>query len=372
MTVLARAKHTSIVTLCLAALAVCRPAAADTVSLMWDSNPDQVTGYAVYVGMQSGTYTQRYDVGNATAFAYPAATAGQRYCFAVAAYVTSTESPKSSEVCGFSNAPPSLTNPGERTGIVGQPATLQLVGTDPAGQALTYSATGLPTGLTVMASTGFVSGVGTTAGTYAVTATASDGVLSASQSFLWTMTAAPVLDTAPPTVTIAGPTTAASYETAVSSLALNGTSADNAGTTQVSWANDRGGSGVASGTTNWSVASIALQSGTNLITVQARDAAGNQGSDVIAVTYTPPAPVPTTSVVLGAQVTTTKTKRRVDLGWTQTPWTGVDVYRNGARITTTANDGAYTDSSCKRGRTYTYKICAPGSTVCSNSTTVYF
>jgi hypothetical protein len=41
----------------------------------------------------------------------------------------------------------------------------------------------------------------------------------------------------------------------------------------VSWSNDRGGSGVATGTTSWSVTGITLQSGANVITVTARDAA---------------------------------------------------------------------------------------------------
>ena len=40
-----------------------------------------------------------------------------------------------------------------------------------------------------------------------------------------------------------------------STLALSGTASDNVGVTQVSWANDRGGSGNASGTTSWSVSS---------------------------------------------------------------------------------------------------------------------
>ncbi|MBI2489924.1 MAG: carboxypeptidase regulatory-like domain-containing protein [Planctomycetes bacterium] len=59
------------------------------------------------------------------------------------------------------------------------------------------------------------------------------------------------------------------------------------------WSNDRGGSGTASGTTSWSVSGIALQSGTNVITVTARDAANNTGTDTITVIYTPPTGVVT-------------------------------------------------------------------------------
>ena len=59
------------------------------------------------------------------------------------------------------------------------------------------------------------------------------------------------------------------------------------GVTQVTWSNDRGGSGTASGTTSWSVSGIVLQSGDNVITVTARDAANNSGTDILTVTYTP-------------------------------------------------------------------------------------
>ena len=67
-------------------------------------------------------------------------------------------------------------------------------------------------------------------------------------------------------------------------MPLSGTASDNVGVTQVTWVNDRGGNGVVAGTTNWSVSSIPLVSGTNTITVQARDAAGNLANDVLSVT----------------------------------------------------------------------------------------
>jgi hypothetical protein len=72
----------------------------------------------------------------------------------------------------------------------------------------------------------------------------------------------------------------------VATLTLNGTAIDAVGVTQVTWTNDRGGSGTASGTTIWSIASMTLQTGTNVITVTARDATGNTGSAVLTVSYT--------------------------------------------------------------------------------------
>lgn len=283
----------------LLSLVAVRPAYADSLTLMWDPNAEQVSGYVVYVGIQSGSLTQRYDVGNTTSFTLANAVAGQRYCFAVSAYLDpSAEGPRSIEVCGYSNQFPTLTNPGNKTSTAGQSASLQLVGSDPDGQAVSYSASGLPPGLSIMSATGFISGTPTTAGTYSVTASVSDGVLSsAPQSFTWSVSSAPASDTSAPTVSIVGPTSASSYASSVSSVTLSGTAGDNVGVTAVTWISDRGGSGSAIGTTSWSVGAIGLQVGTNVISVTARDAAGNQGTDVLTVTYTAPdSTAPTVSI----------------------------------------------------------------------------
>ncbi|HEY1303763.1 MAG TPA: PA14 domain-containing protein [Vicinamibacterales bacterium] len=265
-------------------VAAAATAAADTINLAWDPNREStLQGYMVHVGTQSGTYTQHIDVGLNTSYGWPSAVAGQRYCFAVSAYVAGhLEGPKSNEVCGFSNAAPVLANPGGRSSVVGQPTSLQLQGSDPDGQAVTYTANGMPPGLSVMVGTGFISGTPTSAGTYSVTATVSDGVLQASQTFTWTITAA-AGDSTSPLVTITGPTSAATFTTTSSTLSLSGTASDNVGVTQVTWVNDRGGNGVGTGTTTWSIGGVTLAAGTNNITVTARDAAGNVGTDVIAV-----------------------------------------------------------------------------------------
>jgi predicted xylose isomerase-like sugar epimerase len=254
---------------------------------MWDPNPEpQVTGYVLYMGTQSGSLTQRYDMGNVTSYTVSNAVAGQLYCFAVSAYfVPTAEGPRSTQVCGYSNQFPTLANPGNQSSGTGQQVSLQLVGNDPDGLPVTYSATGLPAGVTLGANTGFIGGAATTVGTFSVTARVSDGVLlSAPQTFTWTVTTSPTVDTTPPSVTITGPTSNSSYSALSSTLTVSGTASDNVGVTAVTWTNDRGGSGTATGTTSWSVSSIALQTGTNIITIRARDAAGNQGTDVVTVT----------------------------------------------------------------------------------------
>jgi hypothetical protein len=100
--------------------------------------------------------------------------------------------------------------------------------------------------------------------------------------FTWTVTT-PV-DVIAPSLTITVPTSASSYTATASVLSLAGSASDNVSVTRVTWSNDRGGSGVATGATSWS-ATVALQIGTNVITVTARDAAGNSATDVLTVTY---------------------------------------------------------------------------------------
>ena len=68
--------------------------------------------------------------------------------------------------------------------------SLQLRGSDPDGTALTYSSSGLPPGLSLNSTSGLISGVASSAGSYRVTVTVSDGALSASRSFKWTVGAA--------------------------------------------------------------------------------------------------------------------------------------------------------------------------------------
>ncbi len=82
-----------------------------------------------------------------------------------------------------------VTNPGNQTGIVGTALTLQIHATDSApGQTLTYSATGLPAGLSINSSTGLISGTPTTSNGYNVTVTATDTTSASGQAaFTWTI-----------------------------------------------------------------------------------------------------------------------------------------------------------------------------------------
>jgi serine protease len=82
-----------------------------------------------------------------------------------------------------------VTNPGNQTGTVGTAVSLQMHATDSqSGQTFTWSATGLPAGLSINSSSGLISGTPTTAGTSSVTVTAKDTTnASGSASFSWTI-----------------------------------------------------------------------------------------------------------------------------------------------------------------------------------------
>lgn len=88
--------------------------------------------------------------------------------------------------CG-STGTVTVTNPGNKTGVVGTAIASFTLTASPAG-TYTWSATGLPPGVSINSSTGTVSGTPTTAGTYTVTATATGGGGSGSTSFTFTVT----------------------------------------------------------------------------------------------------------------------------------------------------------------------------------------
>ncbi len=92
---------------------------------------------------------------------------------------------------GGPNQPPVFsTNFGDRTDAEGAVINFDANATDPDGTTLTYSATGLPGGITINSATGVVSGTlnATSSGTYNTVITVSDGSLTDTDTFTWTVT----------------------------------------------------------------------------------------------------------------------------------------------------------------------------------------
>ncbi|WP_319523619.1 PKD domain-containing protein [uncultured Desulfosarcina sp.] len=84
-------------------------------------------------------------------------------------------------------------------------------------------------------------------------------------------------DTTAPVLTVTSP-----YSDSVTTswfyISMAGIASDDTGVVQVAWKNNRGGSGVATGTEQWTISRLRLSYGTNVITLTATDAAGNATS----------------------------------------------------------------------------------------------
>jgi mono/diheme cytochrome c family protein len=93
------------------------------------------------------------------------------------------------------NRLPVLNNPGNQSGYTGAAVTILLSASDADGDTLTYSASGLPAGVTIAAATGRITGTPTQAGNHSVSVSVNDGRASVSQVFTWTLT---VRDTSAP------------------------------------------------------------------------------------------------------------------------------------------------------------------------------
>jgi hypothetical protein len=95
----------------------------------------------------------------------------------------------------------------------------------------------------------------------------------------------PTQDLAPPTVNVFSPAqTGGSARTTDSKVVVTGNASDNVGVVSITWANSRGGSGVAFGTSSWATSPIDLSMGDNVITITATDAAGNVRTVSLTVT----------------------------------------------------------------------------------------
>jgi len=84
-----------------------------------------------------------------------------------------------------SSGAPSVTNPGAQSTALNTAVSLPISASDPNGDPLSYTATGLPTGLAINSSTGLIAGTATAVGTYQVAVNVSDGANITNITFVW-------------------------------------------------------------------------------------------------------------------------------------------------------------------------------------------
>jgi O-glycosyl hydrolase len=183
------------------------------------------------------------------------------------------------EIPASSTTPPgntvTVTNPGSQTGQAGTAASLQIKATDSAsGQTLTYSATGLPTGLSISSSTGLISGTPTTAGTYSVTVTVTDGTgAEGTASFTWVISNAGGSGS---TVTVTNPGNQTGTVGTAASLQINAT--DSASGQTLTYSATGLPTGLSISSSTGLISGTPTTAGTYSVTVTVTDGNGSKGT----------------------------------------------------------------------------------------------
>jgi hypothetical protein len=167
------------------------PALCADVQLAWDSVAT-ATGYKIYVGSASGTYTLTYNVGNVTTYTVTGLGPGTWY-FAATAYDATRESGYSNEVSTTIVAPPVvyppvITSSLTKAGTGGVSLSYQIAATNSPAM---YASSTLPTGLSLNTSTGTITGVPTYSGIYNITISATNSAGTGSATLVMTIRGAP-------------------------------------------------------------------------------------------------------------------------------------------------------------------------------------
>ena len=90
-------------------------------------------------------------------------------------------------------------------------------------------------------------------------------------------------DKTPPTIAVKSPATTI-FSTAAASARITGIASDNVSIAKITWTASGGRSGVADGTTSWSISDFALRVGDNRIVIRAYDQAGNSSWRSLTIT----------------------------------------------------------------------------------------
>jgi hypothetical protein len=164
-----------------------------------------------------------------------------------------------------------VANPGNKSNTSGSAiAALANTATDSSpGATLTWSATGLPNGLSINTATGSITGTPTVAGTYSVTLTATDNLgYAGSASFTWTIAG---------TVSVTNP--GAQSDAAGSAIAaLANTATDTSAATTITWSASGLPTGLSLNTVTGAITGTPTVAGTYAVALTATDNLGYSGS----------------------------------------------------------------------------------------------
>jgi len=201
------------------------------------------------------------------------------------------------------------------------------------------------------------------AGTHTIKATAVDsgGLTTVKQ-----VTVTVASSNTAPSVTISSPANGASFANGAT-VSFGGSASDTQDgslTSKLAWTSSLDGA-IGTGGAFTKV----LGAGTHTIKATVTDNGGMTTVKQISVTV---AAAASTGGTLKATGRKNKGSQTVDLSWSGMSGTSLDVYRNSTKWMT-PNDGAEVDALNKKGGgSYTYKVCAAGTTVCSNTASVTF
>ena len=178
-----------------------------------------------------------------------------------------------------------VTGPGNQTSTVGTAASLQIAASDSAsGQTLTYTATGLPAGLSLNTTTGLITGTPTTAGTSTVTATATDTTGATGQTtFTWTVKSS----TTGNTVTVTSPGNQGGTVGTATSLQIS--ASDSASGQTLGYTATGLPAGLSINSTSGLITGTPTTAGTSTVTVTATDTTGATGQATFTWTINPAA-----------------------------------------------------------------------------------
>jgi hypothetical protein len=210
-------------------------------------------------------------------------------------------------------------------------------------------------------------------GTHTVTAMVSDSSGQTSSSQVSVIVEA-IVTNQPPAVSISTPANNTSVLEG-SSVTFSGSASDSEDgnlTSKLVWTSSLDGPMGIGGSV-----SKALSAGTHTIRATVTDTSGAASYKQVAVTVAavtaPTPPPPPSSFWLTAKAVKKKGLQQTELRWGGDSSASVDIYRDGVRVTTTPNDGSHVDALNRRGSgSYSYKVCAAGTSTCSNAAGIRF